>query len=254
MVALLPRHRKERPERHSITSPADIAPPVEVERPVDRRPGRPGEAAVAAEERRRRAVPVLDRGPGELSVAAGVCLRPTVVEERPLVLPVRTVHRRLAGAHRAQRHEHDEDDDADQRHQDQVADRPAVHVTFPINFTPCAAHRARPFSTSFATRRMSIELSEALRRHLRADRAHAVADAQPHLVADGGAAPCRYIYWRFRLLVAWPASGDLRIRAKHLLSCANPNHTSGPLGRTRDAPTRERPRAGRGMTGIGMSP
>jgi len=50
-----------------------------------------------------------------------------------------------------------------------------------------------------------------------------------------GCSPCRYIYWRFRFLVAWPPSGDLCIHAKHLLSCANPNHISGPLGRRRDA-------------------
>src|SRR5215468_6689319 len=73
-----------------------------------------------------------------------------------------------------------------------------------------------------------VELSEALRRCLRADRAHAVADAQPHPVADRGCSPCRCIYWRFR-------SRDLCIHAKHLLSCANPNHISGPLGRRRDA-------------------
>src|SRR5262249_57770517 len=34
-----------------------------------------------------------------------------------------------------------------------------------------------------------VELSEALRRCLWADRAHAVADAQPHPVATGAAAP-----------------------------------------------------------------
>ena len=103
------------------------------------------------------------------------------------------------------------------------------------NSTPYAVHRARPFSTSFATRRMSNKLSDALRRCLRADRAYAVADAQPHPVADRGCSPCRCIYWRFRFLVAWPPSGDLFIHAKHLLSCANPNHISGPLGRRRDA-------------------
>ena len=57
-----------------------------------------------------------------------------------------------------------------------------------FNFTPCAAHRARPFSTSFATRRMSNELIEALRRHLRADRAHAVADLSLMQSPTGGSA------------------------------------------------------------------
>ena len=103
------------------------------------------------------------------------------------------------------------------------------------NSTPYAVHRARPFSTSFATRRMSNKLSDALRRCLRADRAYAVADAQPHPVADGGAAPVHTSIGGFRFLVAWPPSGDLCIHAKHLLSCANPNHISGPLGRRRDA-------------------
>jgi hypothetical protein len=68
-------------------------------------------------------------------------------------------------------------------------------------------------------------LGEAVRRHLRADRAYAIAGAQPHPVADGGAAPVDASIGGFRFLVAWPPSGDLCIRAKHLLSCANPNHT-----------------------------
>src|SRR5262249_36251436 len=88
---------------------------VEVERPVDRRTRRPVELAVPVEERRG-AVRVVDRGPVELAIAVRVRLRPTVVEHRTLVLAVRAVHRRLAGVRRPQRHEDDEDHDADERH------------------------------------------------------------------------------------------------------------------------------------------
>src|SRR5262249_18302654 len=116
-------------------------------------PDRPSEMAGAAVERRR-AVALVDGRPGEVPAAVRVSLRLAVVEHRPLVLAVGAVDRRLAGGRRADRHERDEDDDAHERHQDQVADRPAAHVTFPINFTPYAVHRARPLPT-FATRRMS---------------------------------------------------------------------------------------------------
>src|SRR5262249_60571328 len=52
-----------------------------------------------------------------------------------------------------------------------------------------------------------VELSEALRRHLRADRAHAVADAQPHPVADGGAAPVDTSIGGFASLLPPPPCG-----------------------------------------------
>src|SRR6516162_4593019 len=72
------------------------------------------------------------------------------------------VHLRLLGRYGARgenRHEHHEDDDADQRHQDQVAGCSTVHLL--VNLTPYAVHRARPFATNFATTQVDLDRREA---------------------------------------------------------------------------------------------
>src|SRR5437763_16177593 len=68
----------------------EFLPLVEVERAVDRAAGRPTEVAARAVERRR-PVPVVDRRPAEVAVAA-------VVEDAAVVPAVLVVQRRLAGA------------------------------------------------------------------------------------------------------------------------------------------------------------
>src|SRR6516162_9295749 len=110
---------------HSLSPPSS---PVEVERAVDRRPGRPGDLPAAAVERRR-AVALIDGGPGEVTAAVGVGLRLAVVEDAAGVVAVGVIDWHLLAARWPKGHEHDEDDDADERHQDQVADRSAAHLS-----------------------------------------------------------------------------------------------------------------------------